>query len=111
MSDIRSQPASIDEDEYFSARGSNEFSQSQYEDDRVCGNESTNGGPTHTAFHSVPSNVEHESSADEAGDEDAPNLMRVGPQIELERAIMEDLEGLMYGTNLMSHYDLLLMRS
>lgn len=100
MSDNHSEAASIDED-FFSARGSNELLRNQYEDHSIQDDESTKDGPTYTASQSLPSGVEHEAWRGEADDEDAPDLVGGGQEIEPAVARNEALEGLMYASNLL----------
>lgn len=82
MSENHSEAASVDEDDFFIARGSNEFARSQFGEHNVWEDESTDDNPTYTAFQSLPSGVEHEAWRGEADDEDAPDLVEVEQVIE-----------------------------
>lgn len=93
---------SIDDD-FLSARGSNEFTRSHVEECNVWEEKSIDDGPSYTVFQSLHGGVEHEAWRGEADEEDAPDMVRVGQEIKPAVARIEAPEGLLYASNLLSH--------
>lgn len=73
------------------------------EERNVWEEESTDDGPSYTAFQSLHGGVKHEAWRGEADEEDAPGMVGVGQEIEPAVAKIEAPEGLLYASNLLSH--------